>query len=126
LKAGELDEGTIFAYTATEAAYTHGAEWKNQLLACIEDNIRFVDNYLKKHIPQIKAIIPEASFLVWLDCRELGMSSKKLNDLFVKKAKLALNNGEMFGKEGAGFMRMNIGCSRAILEQALNNLKNSL
>ncbi|GHV10256.1 cystathionine beta-lyase [Bacteroidia bacterium] len=126
LHASELDEGTIFAYTATEAAYTHGAEWKNQLLACIEENIRFVDNYLKTNIPQIKAFIPEASFLVWLDCRELGLNQKELDDLFVNKAKLALNTGEMFGKEGIGFMRMNIGCPRAILEQALNNLKNSL
>ncbi|GHT88362.1 cystathionine beta-lyase [Bacteroidia bacterium] len=124
LHASELDEGTIFAYTATQAAYTHGFEWKKQMLRYVEGNIQFVDNYLKENIPQIKVFIPEASFLVWLDCRELGLNQKNLNALFVNEAGLALNDGEMFGKEGIGFMRMNVGCSRAILEQAMDNLKN--
>jgi cystathionine beta-lyase len=124
LHASELDEGTIFAYTATEAAYTHGLEWKTQMLRYVEENINFVDRYLKSTVPQIKVFIPEASFLVWLDCRELGLSQKALNELFVNEAGLALNDGEMFGKEGIGFMRMNVGCPRTILEQALNNLKN--
>ncbi|MDR0866289.1 MAG: PatB family C-S lyase [Candidatus Symbiothrix sp.] len=122
LHASELDEGTIFAYTATQAAYAHGSEWRNQMLRYIEGNIRFVDNYLKENIPQIKAVIPEASFLVWLDCRELGLTQKELNVLFTDKAGLALNDGEMFGKEGIGFMRMNIGCSRAVLEKAMKML----
>jgi cystathionine beta-lyase len=122
LHASELNEGTIFAYTATQAAYTQGSEWRNQMLRYIEENIRFVDNYLKENIPAIKVVIPEASFLVWLDCRELGLNQKELNALFTDKAGLALNDGEMFGKEGIGFMRMNIGCSRAVLEKALKRL----
>jgi cystathionine beta-lyase len=124
LHAGELDDGTIFAYTATEAAYTHGLEWKKQMLRYVEENINFVDRYLKENIPQIKVFIPEASFLVWLDCRELGLNQRDLNALFVNEAGLALNDGEMFGKEGIGFMRMNVGCPRAILSQAMDNLKN--
>ena len=123
LHASELNEGSIFSYLATEVAYTQGNDWKCQMLHYIENNIRFVDSYLKKNIPQIKAIIPQASFLLWLDCRELNLSQKGLNALFVEKAGLALNDGEMFGKEGIGFMRMNVGCPRSILEKALDNLK---
>jgi cystathionine beta-lyase len=126
LRAGELDEGTIFAYAATQAAYEQGLDWMQQMLRYVENNIRFVDNYLKDNIPQIKAIIPQASFLLWLDCRELGFNQKELNDLFVEKAGLALNDGEMFGKEGLGFMRMNVGCPRAILKQALEQLHKAL
>jgi cystathionine beta-lyase len=123
LHAGELDDGTIFAYTATEAAYKHGEEWMRQMLDYIEDNIMFADKYLKENIPQIKAVIPEASFLVWLDCRELRMKQSELISLFVDKAHLALNEGDMFGPGGSGFMRLNVGCSRAVLKQALEQLK---
>ena len=123
LHASALDEGTIFAYIATQAAYAQGLEWKNRMLRYVEENILFVDRYLKENIPQIQAIIPEASFLVWLDCRALGLNQKDLEKLFVQRAGLALNSGEMFGKEGAGFMRMNVGCPRAILAKALEQLK---
>jgi cystathionine beta-lyase len=126
LAASELDEGTIFAYVATEAAYTKGMEWMRRMLAYIEENIRFVDAFLKENIPQIKAVIPEASFLLWLDCRELRLTQRELVSLFVNKAHLALNDGEMFGAEGIGFMRLNIGCPRAILKQALEQLKEAL
>jgi cystathionine beta-lyase len=126
LHAGELDEGTIFAYTATRAAYGQGLEWMQQMLRYVEGNILFVDSYLKENIPQMEAIIPQASFLLWLDCRTLGFSQRELNALFVKKAGLALNDGEMFGKEGAGFMRMNVGCPRAVLKQALEQLARSI
>lgn len=126
LHAGELDEGTIFAFTATHAAYRNGLEWMQRMLRYIENNIRFVDGYLNANIPRIKAILPQASFLLWLDCRELRLSQKDLNALFVEKAGLALNDGEMFGEEGRGFMRMNVGCPRVILEKALGQLKRAL
>ncbi|GAP72647.1 aminotransferase B [Candidatus Symbiothrix dinenymphae] len=126
LAASELNEGTIFAYTATTAAYNGGSEWLSQMLTYIEGNIQFVDEYLKANIPQIKAIIPEASFLLWLDCRELKLSQPDLVMLFKDKAGLALNNGKMFGKEGIGFMRMNVGCPRSVLKQALNQLSVSV
>ncbi|MDO5523598.1 MAG: PatB family C-S lyase [Bacteroidia bacterium] len=119
----ELNQGTIFAFTATEAAYTHGAEWLGQLLEYIQKNIDFVDNFLKKNIPQIKVIRPEATFLLWLDCRELGLSQRELVNLFVNKAKLALNDGTVFGKEGEGFMRLNVGTPLPNIEKALQNLK---
>ena len=126
LHAGELDEGTVFAYVATEAAYKNGADWMRQMLDYVEENVLFVDRYLKANIPQIKVIIPEASFLVWLDCRETGLNQRELVSLFVDKAHLALNDGEMFGEGGTGFMRLNIGCSRIVLERALGQLKEAV
>ncbi len=126
LQINDLGEGTIFAYLALQAAYENGEDWLSELKEYIWGNIQFVDEYLKKHIPQIKAIIPEASFLLWLDCRELDLSQKELNSLFVNKARLALNDGTMFGKEGTGFMRMNIGCPRSIVEKALEQLKEAV
>ena len=126
LCASELNEGNIFAYIAIQAAYTQGAAWRKQMLHYVEENILFADNYLKENIPQIRSIIPEASFLLWIDCRKLRLSQQELNHLFVNKARLALNDGKMFGQEGAGFMRMNVGCPRAIVAQALDRLKQNI
>ena len=122
----ELDRGTIFAFTATETAYRHGEEWLDEALAYIQKNIDFVDNFLKKNIPQIKVVQPEASFLIWLDCRGLGLPQRELVDLFVNKAKLALNDGSVFGKEGEGFMRLNVGTPLSNIEKALNNLEKAI
>lgn len=126
LEAGELNAGTIFAFTATKAAYTYGAEWLQQMRSYVIENVNFVDEYLKKNIPQIKVYRPQASFLVWLDCRELKLSQPELVQLFEDKAGLALNDGTMFGKEGEGFMRLNIGCPRSILNKALESLKKAI
>lgn len=126
LEAGELNAGTIFAFTATKAAYTYGAEWLQQMRSYVIENVNFVDEYLKKNIPQIKAYRPQASFLIWLDCRELGLSQPDLVHLFEDKAGLALNDGTMFGKEGEGFMRLNVGCPRSILSKALDSLKKAI
>ena len=126
LEAGELNAGTIFAFTATKAAYTYGAEWLQQMRSYVIENVNFVDEYLKKNIPQIKVYRPQASFLVWLDCRELKLTQPELVQLFEDKAGLALNDGTMFGKEGEGFMRLSIGCPRSILNQALESLKKAI
>lgn len=126
LEAGELNAGTIFAFTATKAAYTYGAEWLQQMRSYVIENVNFVDEYLKKNILQIKVYRPQASFLVWLDCRELKLTQPELVQLFEDKAGLALNDGTMFGKEGEGFMRLNIGCPRSILNQALESLKKAI
>ena len=88
----------------------------------MEGNIDYVIDFCKKYIAQVRPLRPQASFLVWLDCRELGLSHKKLNHLFVEKARLALNDGAMFGEQGSGFMRLNIGCPRSVLESALERL----
>ena len=122
LEANEFNEPPIFSTIAIIAAFSKGEEWRRQLISYIEDNVRFVQDYFKEHIPSIKPLRPQATFLVWLDCRELGLDHKGLIDLFVNKARLALNDGETFGPGGEGFMRLNVGAPRAILEAALERL----
>ena len=122
LKANELDEPTIFAPIATIAAYQKGEEWRKQMLAYVEDNVRFVEDYCRERIPGVRPIRPQASFLVWLNCRGLGLNHDKLLELFIDKAHLALNDGEMFGPGGEGFMRLNVGTPRSVLRQALEQL----
>lgn len=124
LDTNELSEPNIFAPIATIAAYRKGEAWRQQLIQYIEQNILFVEQYVAQHLPQVKVVRPEASFLVWLDCRALGLSHEALIDLFVNRARLALNDGEMFGHGGEGFMRMNVGCPRTVLQQALERLTN--
>jgi cystathionine beta-lyase len=123
LKARELEEGTIFSYEATIAAYTQGAEWLKQMCRYVMDNVRFVTDYLQTEIPAIKAFQPQASFLVWLDCRALQLDQRALVALFKDKSGLALNDGMMFGTGGKGYMRLNVGCPRSTLKQALDQLK---
>lgn len=126
LEAGEFGDGTIFAYTATTAAYTYGAEWLQQMRMYIMENVRFVEEFTKLHLPKIKVYQSQASFLVWLDCRELKLSQDELVHLFKDKAGLALNDGSIFGPGGEGHMRLNIGCPRSVLDKAMNALKKAV
>lgn len=126
MEASEFCEGHMFAYLSVAAAYSNGTEWLEQMLAYISANIDFTENYLKEHIPAIKMIRPQASYLIFLDCRDLGLSQKDLNRLFVEDAHLALNDGTTFGKEGEGFMRLNIACPMATLTKALEQLKQAV
>ena len=126
LEANELNDPPLFSPIATIAAYTQGEDYRQQMLSYIEDNIRFVEDYCREHLPQIKPWRPQASFLVWLDCRALGLSHDALVDLFVNHAHLALNDGAMFGIGGSGFMRLNVGTPRAVLRQALEQLFQAL
>lgn len=123
IEAVELDYPSIFSAEATRAAYTDkGREWRKEMLTYVEGNVDFVEAYLKEHLPKVHAVRPQASFLIWLDCRKLGLSQKELVHLFVDGAHLALNDGTMFGEEGAGFMRLNVGCPRSVLKEALESL----
>ena len=122
LNANELDEAPVFSPIATVAAYTEGREWMRQMLAYVEKNIEYVTEYCRENLPEIKPLKPQASFLVWLDCRGLGLSQKDLVDLFVDQAKLALNDGAMFGPGGEGFMRLNVGTPRVVLKEALERI----
>lgn len=123
LTRSELDTAHLFATTAVAVAYNEGDEWLAQMLQYVEENIAFLDKYLKENMPKISFIRPQASYLVFLDARELGMPQERLVKFFLKEAKVAMNDGTMFGQEGAGFMRMNLGCPRATLEQALKQIK---
>ena len=119
----ELNQPDIFAPIATVVAFENGEPWRVQMLKYVEENIEFTIDFCRKYIPQITPIRPEASFLVWLDCRELNLSHTELVELFENRAKLALNSGAIFGTQGEGFMRLNVGTPRSVLEQALQQLK---
>ena len=124
MNASELADPTLFAPIATIAAFSEEGEvWRRQLISYLEDNVRFVEDYCVRHLPMIHPLRPQASFLIWLDCRSLGLSHEALIDLFVNRARLALNEGGMFGSEGRGFMRLNIGSPRAMLQQAMERLR---
>lgn len=126
LTANEMDMATIFAMVATEAAFSEGEEWRQQMLSHIESNIDFVDEYLKANIPEVRAIKPQASYLVWLDFSALGLEHEKLIDMLVNDAHLAMNDGAMFGIGGEQHTRLNIGTQRAVLEQAMSQLKEAI
>ena len=122
LAANEFDEPTLFAPIATIAAFTQGEEWRRQMLDYVEGNIRFVEDFCRDNLPKIKPLRPQASFLVWLDCRPLGLSHAQLTDLFVNRARLALNDGAMFGPGGEGFMRLNVATPRCVLREAVERI----
>ena len=126
LEANELNEPNIFAPIATIAAFTQGEEWRRQMLAYVEQNVLYVEEYCRKYLPTIQPMRPQASFLVWLDCRKLHLNHRELIDLFVNKAHLALNDGEMFGIGGRGFMRMNIAAPQSVIYEALERLRLAL
>ncbi len=126
LEQNDLIMGNAFAYPAVEAAYTQGEDWLKQMLDYVYENIRLVDTSLKQKMPKIKAILPEASFLIFLDCRELGYETQEqLVDFFVNKARLGLNDGAMFGKEGTSFMRLNVATPRSIVAEAMKRLEDA-
>lgn len=115
--------GNIFGNIASEEAYLHGDSYVDELMEYLAENIKILDEYVREFLPGIKVIIPEATFLVWLDCREMGLKDNELNDFFLKKAKVGFNPGVMFGPGGEGFMRMNIGCQKATLLKALDQIR---
>ena len=123
----EVHRNNPFNLVATMAAYTdEGEEYLIQLKKYLEDNIMFVHNYLKENIPQIKSNIPQATYLVWLDCRDLKLSQPDLEEFMLKKAKLGLNPGRVFQKGLEGFMRLNTACPGSVLEKAMKQLKEAV
>ncbi|MCL2843445.1 MAG: pyridoxal phosphate-dependent aminotransferase [Oscillospiraceae bacterium] len=120
---GELN---TMGLVACQSAYEYGRSWLNQLMDYLAGNFSFLKDFLAEHIPQIKLIQPEATYLAWLDCRGLGLSTDELNRLISDKAKLWLNDGSTFGAEGVGFQRMNLACPKSVLEQALHRLREAV
>ncbi len=118
--------GNIFGYTALESAYNHGEEWLAQLMNYLLGNLDFLIEFLKKEIPRIKPVIPQATYMVWLDCTQLGMDEKELKRFMISEAGLGLSDGILFGPEGKGFQRINIGCPRKTLSDALIRLKTAV
>lgn len=126
LEANEFGSPTMFATIATIAAFRKGEEWRRQMLQYVEENVEYVIDYCSKNIPLIRPMRPEASFLIWLDCRKMRLSHDELVDFFINKARLAMNSGAMFGPGGEGFMRLNVGTPRPILEEALSRIKEAM
>lgn len=121
MEANEFSSPTFTATIGTEAAYCYGEEWLNQLIPYIEGNVEAVEQFFASNLPAIKPLRPQASFLVWLDCRNLGLDQPTLCQWF-KNHGLALNDGSMFGAAGNGFMRLNVAMPRAALLEALSHL----
>ena len=107
---------------AADAAYRYGEEWYQAMKEYVAANIKFTSDYISQHIPGIRMIPPEGTYLVWLDCRDLGLTVEELEELIIRKAGLWLDSGKIFGKSGEGFQRINVACPRATLREALERL----
>lgn len=116
-------EPNIFGIVATTAAYTHGHAWLKQVMAYIEANKDYVSEFIAERLPMLKVIRAEATFMLWIDCRGLGLIDEQLRQFMLNEAHLWLNCGFTYGEEGSGFQRINIGCPRPLLEKAMHNLE---
>jgi cystathionine beta-lyase len=121
-----VGNGNIFGTAASIAAYTHGHEWLDALLDYIDHNIEYVKDYCRKMIPEIIPVQPEATYMIWLDCRKFGMTGKELQNFFVKKTGVGMNEGSTFGPGGEGFMRMNVGTTHQIVMKAMEQIENAV
>ena len=126
LENNAVSEPNIFALTALEAAYNHGDEWLDSLIKYIEENHKLVEYFIEVNIPRLKVVKAQATYLAWIDCRELGMDAVTLQAFTEKEAKLALTQGYVFGEGGEGFVRINLGCPRSLVQEALQRLKRAV
>ena len=116
----------LFGFVAMEAAYRYGDEWLEQVLDYLYGNLEFTIEYFEKKIPKIKVIRPQATYLLWLDCRELGLNDITLRSFMRENARVGLDDGFLFGAGGSGFQRMNIACPRGILKGALGQIETAV
>lgn len=126
LRACGIPEPNAFCLEAVTAAYAHGEDWLAELLAYLEGNRDFLCRFVETEIPQLRVIRPEATFLAWLDCRALGLESARLEHLLLSEARLVLNQGHTFGPGGEGYVRLNFGCPRGMLEDGLTRLAGAI
>ncbi len=117
--------GTIFGLTALQAAYEGGADWLGSLMDYLKVNLDTAVEFFSKEMRGIRPVVPEGTYLVWLDCREMGLNDLKLKRFFIEKAGVAMNPGPVFGDGGSGFHRMNIGCPRSTLLEVLDRIKSA-
>lgn len=121
-----IGDGNIFGTTASIAAYSEGDEWLNSLISYVNSNAALVTDYCHNYIPEIVPVRSEATYMIWLDCRKLGMNGNDLQNFFVNKALVGLNEGSSFGPGGEGFMRMNLATTRHIVEKAMDQIRNAV
>lgn len=122
----DIKRNTPFSLAAMEACFTKGGRWYRELLEYLSDNIDFAEKYIKENIPEIKFGRPEATYLLWLDFRKLGLTGSELHRLIKDEAKLVLNTGLSFSGNCEGFQRINVACPRDMLEEALNRLSKAI
>ena len=119
--------GNIFAFTAAEAAFAHGEEWLDQMLDYLNENVQTLDKFLRTRMPKVKAVLPEASYLAWLDFIDYGIPHKELADRLINDAKVVLNDGTTFGGDAYQYcFRMNLGCPKSTLHDTLNRIETSI
>ncbi len=123
LGSGGLWGTNIFGMVGTEAALTHGEPWLTEVMAYIEGNYHFMKAYLAEHIPQIKLIEPEGTYLIWADCSALELDAVTRRQLLLDDAKVFLDEGVHFGPEGEQFERINVACPRDVLAEALERMR---
>lgn len=121
-----IGNGNIFGTIASIAAYSEGHNWLNSLLNYINQNVDYVIDYCRKMIPEIVPVAPEATYMIWLDCRKLGMTGKELQNFFVRSAGIGMNEGSTFGPGGEGFMRMNLGTTHQNVEKAMEQIEKAV
>ncbi len=122
----KLGMGNLFGITASIAAYNNGDEWLDQLLEYVKGNVDYVDYFIKTRIPHLKLIAPEATYLLWIDFRGLGLGNDELKDFLIYNAKLGFNDGRIYRDGGEGFFRMNVACPRETVETAMKRLESSI
>jgi len=120
-RGGIVGHPGVLANVAAKAAFLYGEEWLDQLLSYLESNRDFLMDFIKKNLPDVEMVLPEATYLAWLDFRKLDLQPDPYN-FFLEKAKVALNDGKWFGREGSGFLRLNFGCPRETLQEALQRM----
>lgn len=116
----------LFGMIACETAYKYGERWLDQLIDYLYENKEVVKKYIGERIPKLKIVKPEGTYLLWIDCRELGMNGIELKNFMLTRAKIQFNEGFTFGKGGEGFERMNIACPRDILREALGRIEEAV
>ncbi|UVI31778.1 MalY/PatB family protein [Paenibacillus spongiae] len=126
LKTLSLHMESYFGLTAVESSYTHGEEWLEQLLVYLEGNLDALLDYVETHIPDVKPVRPEGTYLVWMDCRAISDNPQELKKLMFEQAGVAFSEGSVFGKQGEGYLRVNLACPRSILLEALERFSKAV
>ena len=124
--ASGVTDPNIMGMDATQTAYTYGSQWVDELVAYLSGNVHYMKDYLEEYLPDIKMIEPEGLYLIWVDCKALGLNSKELEKFMIEEAHLWLDEGYIFGTGGEGFERFNVACPRSTLEKALNQFKEAV
>lgn len=122
----EVANGNIFAFVGAEAAFRYGEDWLRQMLDYLQGNVDFLAHFLRQHLPQIQAVLPQASYLPWLDFSHFGLSHQETRSRLINQARVALNDGTSFGGDAyQNCFRLNLGCPRSTLQEALSRIESA-